>query len=396
MRKKKQRIVFVNLHGNEFLVKTLNKILFGQSVAIKHGYLLDYLLNNDNYEVCTYINKRGLSLSYTTRNSFLQSFRFLEHKIVMKKNGIDLKKVKILKREDEIKPDDIIILYSIGGDNQFTWKKTPEATRVICQIHFNTSHSAHEKEFDPHAMYNESDLSKYSGLWKKELPWFNKEFITIPFVPEERFKIKVPFSERMNKAVSVGTITYMDHITDFYGDPCAQPARRQCRELGNERPDIMDSFNYDYGEDQQNIVRRPTKNPVIKTYRRLHDKVTGGHQKKYYSFNMVDKFNDYKLAVVGEEIMGIPGIGFVEAMACGCAFIGQTVGYYEDYGMKEGVHYIGYDGTKKDLVNKIEYWLKPENQEKLEQIANNGYKFVRTNFKGEIITEKLLSQIIAK
>ena len=108
---------------------------------------------------------------------------------------------------------------------------------------------------------------------------------------------------------------------------------------------------------------------------------------------MVDKFNDYKIAVVGEEIMGIPGIGFVEAMACGCAFIGQTVGYYEDYGMKEGIHYIGYDGTKEGLARTIEYWQRPENQEKLEAIADAGYKFVKNNFKGEVITSNLISQI---
>ena len=53
------RIVFVNLHGNEFLVKTLNKYIFKQSVAIKHKYFLDYLLSRDDVEVCSFINKRG-------------------------------------------------------------------------------------------------------------------------------------------------------------------------------------------------------------------------------------------------------------------------------------------------------------------------------------------------
>ena len=95
------RIVFVNLHGNEFLVKTLNKYIFKQSVAIKHKYFLDYLISRDDVEVCSFINKRGLSLSYTTRNRFLQSFRFLEHRITMKKNGIPLDKIQVLKREEE-------------------------------------------------------------------------------------------------------------------------------------------------------------------------------------------------------------------------------------------------------------------------------------------------------
>ena len=52
------RIVFVNLHGNEFLVKTLNKYIFKQSVAIKHKYFLDYLISRDDVEVCSFINKR--------------------------------------------------------------------------------------------------------------------------------------------------------------------------------------------------------------------------------------------------------------------------------------------------------------------------------------------------
>ncbi len=63
--------------------------------------------------------------------------------------------------------------------------------------------------------------------------------------------------------------------------------------------------------------------------------------------------------------------------------------------MKEGVHYIGYDGSKDDLEAKIEYWQRPENQEKLEEIANAGYEFVHNNFNSEIVarnlTEKLLS-----
>ena len=71
------RVVFVNLHGNEFLVKTLNKMIFRQSVAIKHKYFLDYLLANPDVEVCSFINKHGFSMSYTSADSWLRVFRFL-------------------------------------------------------------------------------------------------------------------------------------------------------------------------------------------------------------------------------------------------------------------------------------------------------------------------------
>jgi hypothetical protein len=85
--------------------------------------------------------------------------------------------------------------------------------------------------------------------------------------------------------------------------------------------------------------------------------------------------------LIGEEILGVPGIGFVEGMACGCAYIGENIGYYEDYGMKEGVHYIGYDGTPDGIKSTILHYQRSENQQKLEEIAENGYKFVHENFR---------------
>lgn len=394
MKTKKRRIVFINLHGNEFLVKTLNKIIFGQSVAVKHRYLLEYLLDRDDIEVCSFMTRRGLSLSYTTQNRFLQSFRFLEHRLVLKKNRLNRRGIKVISDIKDLRPDDILIAYSYYSGTQLCFDELPDCKRVICQIHFGTANSELQKYFNPHAMYNESDLRKYSGMWRRDLPWFNKEFVTMPFVFEPRFQNLRPFAERKQKAVSVGTITYMHNITDYYGEPCAQPARRNCRDLGKERSELMDSFNFDYSENQHDKKIKISNNPIVRTYQRLHAKFTGGHQKQYYSFNMVEKLNDYRIAVVGEEIMGIPGIGFVEAMACGCAYVGQTVGYYEDYGMVEGVHYIGYDGTKEDLINKLEYWLRPENQSRLEKIAVTGCDFVRSHFNKETVAFNLVNRLL--
>ena len=132
----------------------------------------------------------------------------------------------------------------------------------------------------------------------------------------------------------------------------------------------------------------------MRLYNNIYSKMYSGRQKKYYSFNMVEKFNDYKMCLVGEEIMGIPGVGFVEGMACGCAYIGQNKGYYEDYGMQEGVHYIGYDGTIENLKAKISYYQMPEHQEELEHIAKTGCEFVRKNFCGSVIAERLMNALI--
>ena len=387
------RIVFVNLHGNEFLVKTLNKFIFKQSVAIKHKYILDYLLSRDDVEVCSYINHRGLSLSYATRNRFLQSFRFLDHRITMKKNGIPLKSITVLKSEDEIRHDDIVILYQLFGP-QMDFKKRPDAFLAISQLHFIVSQADVMKSLDPDLMYNESNMQKRFIAFDEYFGWFKKQYLVIPFVFAERFKVIKPFAERQNKAVSVGTVTYPEYLVKYYGHNCLQPARKQIYDNAKELTPWVDCFNSDYLEDAKLSKSSKHDNKVTKVFKRLHDKFFVGHQTKYYSFDMVEKFNDYKMCVVGEEIIGLPGIGFVEGMACGCAYIGQTVGYYEDYGMKEGVHYIGYDGTLEDLKEKISYYQQPEHQQELETIAKAGCDFVRSHFNGRAAAESLLNNLL--
>ena len=80
-------------------------------------------------------------------------------------------------------------------------------------------------------------------------------------------------------------------------------------------------------------------------------------------------------------------------MACGCAYIGLNNGIYEQYGLREGIHYIGYDGTLSDLKAKIEYWQKVENQERLESIARAGCEYVQSHFNKNIVSSDFLSAI---
>ena len=387
------RIVFVNLHANEFLVKTLNKFIFKQSVAIKHKYILDYLLSRDDVEVCSFINKRGLSLSYSTHNRFLQSFRFLDHRITMHKNGIPMSKIKVLKHEEEIRHDDLVILYQIFGP-QFEFDKRPDAFIAVSQLHFALSASEMMEKVDPDLMFNESNMQQRFVGFNEYFGWFHKQYMVIPFVFAPRFKVIKPFAERQNKAVSVGTVTYPGYLIKYYGHDCLQPARKQVYDNARELTPWVDCFNSDYLEDDKLSKHSANDSKLVKTFKRLHDKFFVGHQKKYYSFDMVEKFNDYKMCIVGEEIVGLPGIGFVEGMACGCAYLGQTVGYYEDYGMKEGVHYIGYDGTLDDLKAKITYYQQPEHQQELETIARTGCEFVRSHFNGPAAAESLLNNLL--
>lgn len=386
-----QRVIFVNLHGNGFLLRTLNLIVFRQSGAIKHKFLLDYLLNREDIEVCSYINDKGFSMSYSHAGAFPMWLVKLEHKLTLKLNGIPEDKITVITDEAEFRKDDIIIMYNYYV-NHYSFKQRPQCLVAVSHIHFNTSNAELMRALDPDVVFNEASFRHGSKIYDKFYGWYRNKFLVIPFVFGERFKNQKPFAERQNKCFSTGTVTYMHNITPIYGDPCAQPARKQILVNKDRLTQWIDCYNSDYSEDDKKL--KSSSNRIVRTLQGIYYKLFTGKQKKYFSFNMVEKFNDYKMCLVGEEIMHIPGIGFAEGMACGSAYIGQTVGYYEDYGMQEGVHYIGYDGTLDDLKAKISYYQQPENQTELEQIAKQGTEFVRTNFTGDAVAAKLLKQLI--
>lgn len=397
----RQRIIFINLHTCWMLVRNSQVIYFKTSAALKHRYLLDYLLNSDEYEVCNYITEHGFSLVPNDGGILnkLHCLRFLENKTILKKNGIDPKKVTILTSPKEIRPDDIVILYNIMGKSNYEVAGNIKAFKALSMLHFHGRKIEDEymKKADFQCYFNEVDLSKSSELFRKyyhvERPW-----IVIPFVFAERFKNVKPFEERQNKCFSTGTITYKEHeeFLSVYNDPCDQPARKFVKDNPDFFKDTVDCYSCDYLEDNAGKKYVDGENYIVRMYKKVYNLTHVGKQKKYYSFNMVEKFNDYKMHLVGEEILGVPGIGYVEGMACGSAYIGLDSPMYRDLGLIPGVHYISYDGTKEGLKRTVEYYQQKEHQKELEQIAKTGCEFVRSHFSGSVVAEQFLHDLKAQ
>lgn len=393
-----KRIVFVNLHADWMLLETAEVHIFKYSKAIKHGYLLNYLLSHPEYEVCNYVNDRAATLisgGSEKLHSFLNLFAGIEWNAVYKWNKIPKSKITTIKSTKEIRMDDIVILYNVFSNN-FRQVADICAFKAVSLLHFHGKEGEDKriKEAKIDCLINETNLEKTSEIFNKfyelKLPW-----IVHPFVFAERFVNKIPFSKRKNMAFATGTITYKKHpeFLEVYGDPCDQPSRKQIK----DNPDFFKYAIYctssDYDED--NIAKEVKKqdNKVVRLYKNLHNRFFAGKQKKYYSFDMVEAFNSYKMCIVGEEILGVPGIGFVEGMACGCAYIGIDSPMYTDLGLIPGIHYITYDGTKEDLKRVIEYYQMDEHQQELEQIAKIGCEYVRAHFNGNAVAEKLLHDL---
>ncbi len=399
---KKKRVVFVNLHADWMLLRVAMVYIFKYSAAIKHGYLLKYLLDRpDEYEICNYINDRGFSL-YTNGSGLLMKllnkFSGLENIITLHKNGIDRSRIKVLRKPEDIRPDDLVILYNVCGEG-LRGMEGVKAFKALSMLHFHgrKNENAIIRQADIDCFFNEVDLSKTSEIFRKYYD-IDKPWIIHPFVFAERFKNVRPFAERKNKAFSTGTITYKTHeeFLSVYGESCNQPARKFIKDNPGFFADTVDCYSSDYLEDNPGKKIAATDNVLVKIYKKIYNRTHVGKQKKYFSFNMVEKFNEYKMCIVGEEILGVPGIGFVEGMACGAAYIGIDSPMYRDMGLIPGVHYIVYDGTKENLRRVIEYYQQPKHQTELEQIANAGCKFVRGQFNGEVVAQTLINGLCTR
>jgi hypothetical protein len=110
----------------------------------------------------------------------------------------------------------------------------------------------------------------------------------------------------------------------------------------------------------------PYREPTKSLFSRLLGKMNAS-QKKYFSISLVERYNQYQMAIVGEEASGFPALGAFEAMACGCLVL-VSKEYYKGLGFSEDAFLIhhGID----EILEKIQ-WVK-SNQDKAYIIAMRG------------------------
>lgn len=386
------RIIYVNLHENGFFVTTIKSMLLFRHTVAKHAFILKWLLSN-NIEVMNYITPgcSGLPTKFLrdlTKNSFMQKNIA---KFVLKRNHIPVDKIKTITDYSEIKEKDIVIYYGTFDETQFETINEVKGIKIVDQIHFYGDKQKAELLRDKgigYYMY-EVDLQKYSKLFQKNYDWFEGKYIERPYAYEERFISTRSFNSRKNKAVAMGTLTkcMFPEFEETYGTIYYQPRRKLIMDHVQELEEYVDSYISEY---QETPFKQISDKDFIavKIYKKFYNAFNSGRQRKYYSFNMVDKYNEYKMFICPEDINGSYGIGTLEGMACGCAMIGWDQGMFEDMGMVSGRHYISYNGTLEDLKAKIRYYQMDEHQEELERIARTGCEYVRRNYSQEKVAER--------
>jgi len=376
-----------------------------------------------------------------------------EFKLWVKVNHLEWRKFSIIRGLDELTYDDVFFSFfyqnftnpsgrfEVPRDRLLERIRNSKAYSVVHLSHYgyNTEIGASNAKIAEIDLFvSENNLAHNSEFFKKYFPWYEKDVYVLPFVPKERFISRTPFGERKNKAIATGTITLPikdDSFMSFFKNDMLQPMRHalfnQASNLtqyldsiinhitdGEKEPESGINVNEEAEEKKNNLKFRLKKSKAAVTLKRaifapikriertfrkvksaimLRRAVQNGlyakaqNDRPYYKKDIVSLYNEYRMFIVPEEVIGLPGIGFVEGMACGSAYIGVRDPMYLDLGLEEGVHYIAYDGTIADLVEKIAYFQA--HSAELEGIAESGSRFIRKNLNRDTVMNAFISYL---
>ncbi len=390
------RFVFENLYANGFFVRTLNDVMIGANRRTqKHKNLIDYLCLNQKkiFILAEHTSFRGL-LKKIFDNKV---GRIVECYITCTLNGIKWRQVVILKRED-IRKEDILLCYLFDrGINERDDIKSVKCYKILDLNHFYAripQLKYNINEFD--CLVSEANVVDHSELLHAVNNMYSGDAYVKPYSFDKRFQNNKDFSKRENRAIATGTWETLEEkkyllFKEIYHLDCLHPMRKELYENKENWKEQIECLITHFPDDD--IEEKPSsQNMILRWMVENRNKIFINRQQHYYQFDMAEMYNNYRMAIIPEEIVGLPGIGFVEAMACGCAFIGKDSYMYRELGMEAGVHYIAYNGTSEDLLEKIKYYQ--EHAAELEKIASVGYQFVREKLNGYVVARQFYKKMI--
>ena len=401
---------------------TLGSFITKTKSIDKYEPIFDYLYFHNTKKVFVYLDNANLS---SFSNSYFASIKSrLYFYIWLAINKLNPLRFCIVTNMEKLTNEDILMTFiyenftNLNGEFSVPrepiikeFKKT-KAFKVVHLSHYGYNigvGSENCKEAKIDLFIAENNLAKNSAFFQQHFPWYKKDVYVLPFIPQKRFTKTQLFAERINKAIAMGTITHPmtdSNYVSFFKNETLQPMRVEIFNKAKDLENQIDSFI----SKADDVRQLETKKPLFlaKTKKHInHIKIVlciflsvlkknkplyfGKKERQYFKWNIVEKYNNYKMFINPEEAIGLPGIGFVEGMACGSAYIGIRDPMYDEIGLKDKIHYIGYNGTITDLKEKIVYYQN--NPKELEKIAQTGYEFVSKQLNNEVVCTKFINDI---
>jgi glycosyltransferase involved in cell wall biosynthesis len=397
-----KRIIFHNPYVDQWYGKNVFRCLTGKKSIDKYGFMLKYFIKKSGPDILIYLDLKKTSFgSWLAKSKYtLSAIAYVEFLLWCFLNRVNIFKINIIFSLKNITQDDIFLSFSyINLDGHLNLDELigAKCKKFFFLNHFmldieNISNNAEKLNVD--AFICENNLYKNSQFFREYFKWYNLDVYHLPYVFKDRFIKKINFDQRINKCLATGTFETLKRtdrtkaFMDFYKTDTFHPMRM---EIHNKREELLMYINSrisDYNEVKPMVK---SKKFMSEFYTKIHN-LFMVKQRKYFNFDISREYNKYRMFVVPEEINDMPGIGFVEGMACGCAYIGKNNPMYTDLGLIPDFHYISYDGTLNSMISKISYFQA--NNEELEQIAERGYNFVINKFNAEAVAKNFYSDLM--
>lgn len=393
-----KKIIVINPHvNNGFFGRSVYNSLTRRKNYKKYQYLIQAFIDSKNIDIEFYFDGRDSSMPFKFPLYLEIAFWYLINLL----NPLKIKPIFNIVN----KSADVTFLFAhrnLDKDSGIDLVNEIKKTSSSCIVHMTHFHADIEKTaknikiLKPEILCAESDLPAHSGLFNKYFKSFNSSFLVIPFVPQDRFQFNKDFNQRKNKAMITGTIHPYDGLSrhkafcEFYKTKFLHPMRVELFNNSYKFNNEIDS----YVSKWLDVEKINTSNKNISFFSKLYAKYSNhflAKQSNYFKFNMVDTFNSYKMFIAPSEITGLTVVAMSEGMMCGTVYIGSIKEPHMN-GMIDKHNFIGYDGSKEDLIEKIKYYQKNPNL--LENIAINGYEYAKKEFNKKNVSKKFIDTIL--
>jgi hypothetical protein len=309
-----------NPHRDDFIWEPLYFNFIKRRALKKYNYIANVFTENENVKLLVYDKCSGLfpqSLMNLLPKVFRRVLLHWEIKRWLVINNLPVNTTYAwLDNRLQVLPDDEVFMFQLSNEKHIAAIKNN--LEKFKNVYVHLSHYY----LDPKRISNtfsalrntvfcgDSDVSNHP-FFKRYFPWYNTTFKIVTFYIADRFKNNKPLEKRLDKVITTGTF----HPIEDYPNSLYLKKELDVNAFHYNRRNI-----YEQKETLKDIItcyNSPWKQKDASWIKKLWN-ASKVAQKSYFQMDIVEEYNSYKYALIGEEICGFPGIGTFEAMACGC------------------------------------------------------------------------------
>jgi hypothetical protein len=376
------RLTLLNPHADDFVKRPVSFWLARRRALKKYEYLVDEpTARGETVDILI----DGTQSSLLGGNVFLRLPRWLrlallhiEIAIWRRINGFNGKLV-VHWSPDTIKNRTFLYLFSykscVGGFQQRRAAIEQFEQKIINLSHYfiRTKEKANNiASLQNVCLVADSDI-RGNSYFQRFFP-ADRPIIVLPFAINGRFAPRKALSERRGICAATGSLhnlneelpkSYYRDFLDFYKSDTYHPVRKV---LYSAKDELANWLTCRISLYREMDTRAAALARVMRWWR------LDMQQTEYFSFDIVDFYNNHKFAIVGEELSGFPAVGSFEAAACGCVMLGQEGLFYKGLGLKANVDYLTHDGTIAGIHNAIEQTMNTPGR--IDDISRAGLAYV--------------------